>query len=273
MFVDHALDHRPRAPAGSVGAIEAVGGVAMSVLGALGLAGLALLPEAFAALGLEVTPPPPPVIEDVIAAEFVQLGRPFDELPNREVPQLATNDEEPVVADAAQVEDPDPGVAVSETAEPRPTEARERRPPPSRTRSLEDLLTRSEAFAEIAEAREREGEADGIEGGTRNVEGDPYAGRFQAFFRRGWSVPTTLAEGVLEGLRATVVVRIGEDLRIASWRLATPSGNGEFDASVRAQLTRLEQGGVQIPEPPLESLADYVGRDRPIRFLGRNARR
>ncbi|MEO0322801.1 MAG: TonB C-terminal domain-containing protein [Myxococcota bacterium] len=273
MYVDHAIDHRPRPPARSLGAIEATFGVLTSVVGAAAIGALVLLPEAFASLGLDVTPPPPPVLEEVIAAEFVQLGRPFDELPNREVPQLPTNDEEPVVADAAQVEDPDPGLAVSETAEPRPTEARERRPPPSKTRSLEDLLTRSEAFAEIAEAREREGEADGIEGGTRNVEGDRYAGRFQAFFRRGWSVPTTLAEGALEGLRATVVVRIGEDLRIASWRLATPSGNGEFDASVRAQLTRLEQGAVPIPEPPLEHLADYVGRDRPIRFLGRNARR
>ena len=273
MYVDHALDHRPRPAAGSLGVVEALGGTLVSVLGAAAVAGLVLLPEAFAALGIAPVVVPPPPVEEVIAAEFVQLGRPMEELPNREVPQLPTNDEEPVVADAAQVEDPDPGVALSDDAEPHPTEARERRPPPSRTRSLEDLLTRSEAFAEIAEAREREGEADGIEGGTRNVEGDRYAGRFQAFFRRGWSVPTTLAEGVLEGLRATVVVRIGDDLRIASWRLATPSGNAEFDASVRAQLTRLEQGGVSIPEPPLESLADYVGRDRPIRFLGRNARR
>ncbi|MEM1414669.1 MAG: TonB C-terminal domain-containing protein [Myxococcota bacterium] len=274
MYVDEHADHRPAAPAGRFGLPEALGGTASSALGVAFVLALGLLPESCAGSIASAEAEPPPVLEEVIAAELVQLGRQFDELPNREVPQLPTNTEEPVVADAPQVEDPDPGIAVSEDAEPSPpTPETERRPAPSKTRSLEDLLARSEAFAEIAEAREREGDPDGVEGGVRNVEGDDYAGRFTAFFRRGWTVPTTLPEDVLRELQATAIVTVGEDLRIASFSLARSSGDPDFDESVRAQLNRLQVGGVSIPEPPLVRRPEYVGRARPVRFLGRNARR
>jgi hypothetical protein len=224
-----------------------------------------------AADAVGLVPPPveaaPPPVENVVAARFVVLGRELmpNELPDRLVPILRTDTPEP--RDAPSLEDlPDP--------EPPPE-----REEPRRRDAVDDALRRlsedAQMFAERAEEREREGSPDGIEEGTERTgtEGDLYRGRLYTFFRRGWSVPTTLSEEELAALTCTVMVEIAADTRIIGFRISRPSGDAEFDASVEAQLTRIRSSEPNIPAPPEEVSADYLGREIAIQFHGRNARR
>lgn len=221
------------------------------------------------AVGL-VPPPieaPPPPVENVVAARFVVLGRELrpNELPDRVVPILRTDTPDPRAAPS--LEDlPD---------NPPPPERDE----PRRRDSVDDVLRRlsedAQIFAERAEEREREGSPDGIEEGTERTgtEGDLYRGRLYTFFRRGWSVPTTLSEEELRGLTCTVMVDVAADTRIVGFRISHPSGNPDFDQSVEAQLTRIRASEPNIPAPPEEVAGDYLGREIAIRFSGRDARR
>jgi hypothetical protein len=133
----------------------------------------------------------------------------------------------------------------------------------------------AQVFAEREEARVREGDPEGIEGGTERTgtEGDIYRGRLNAFFRRGWSVPTTIPDEVVQELVAVVVVDVAEDTRISGFRIGRSSGNADFDQSVEAQMTRISQAEANIPPPPEEVAAQYLGRQVTLNFRGRDARR
>ncbi len=221
------------------------------------------------AVGLitEPEPEPLPPVENVIAARFVVLGRELDpnELPDRIVPIMRTDTPEP--RDAPSLHD---------LEDPPPPEERET---PRRRDAVDDVLRRlsedAQIFAERAEEREREGSPEGIEEGTerRGTDGDLYRGRLYTFFRRGWSVPTTLTESELASLTCVVMVDIASDTRINGFRISRSSGNPEFDASVEAQMTRIRASEPNIPAPPEEVAADYLGREVAIQFHGRNARR
>ncbi len=270
MYLD-AADHRPRSLFDSreldqgqlaVGAaITAAVHVALPLV-ATGVVGL------FAAIGITIGAadvPPPPPIEDVVQARFIQRGEILDphQLPDRQVPILRTD-----------VPDPHPAPSLRYTPPPAPP-----RPDHERQRdSLDDMMQRlsedSQIFAEREEARIREGDPDGVEGGERTAsEGDVYAGRLSAFFRRGWSVPTTIPDERLEGLSATVAVEIHYDTSMGAWRIERSSGDPDFDASVSAQMTRIVASSPNIPPPPEEVAAQYLGQTRHFRFNGRDAHR
>ena len=244
-----------------------------------GLAGTVLIPAVFVLLVvftavftwvidvvLDVLPEEVPAErlleeEDVIEARFVRLGRDFEhELPNRVVPIQAS-------APAAPSE-------VPSEAPPPETAPRNEPPPPN---AVQDLLTRlndrSQAFAELAEARELEGSPDGIEEGTEREgsEGDIYRGRLYSFFRRGWSIPTTLSRDEARGLTTTLNVSIGPDLQILSFEIRSSSGNPLFDESVTQQLTRLQAADNRIPPPPEDVADQYIGQTIAVRFSGRQA--
>ncbi|HEY8427789.1 MAG TPA: TonB C-terminal domain-containing protein [Sandaracinaceae bacterium] len=202
--------------------------------------------------------------EDVIEARFVQLGRDFqDELPNREVPVLSTAP-------------PEPSEVPREDTPPleQPVQRIEDRPP----NTVEDLLARldrrAELFEEMAERRELEGSPEGIEEGTETEgsEGDVYRGRIMSFFRRGWTIPTTLSSAEVRDLTVIVDVEIGDELQIVSFRVRSDSGNPVFDESVVQQLTRLQAADQRIPPPPEEVADQYVGQTIAVRFRGRDAR-
>lgn len=202
--------------------------------------------------------------QDVIEARFVVLGREFDEeLPNREVPLLDTAPAQP--SDVPTEDTP------TERAE--ETERAENLTNPVEDDVLRDVLNRSQVFAEIGEEREREGSPDGIEEGTERTatEGDVYRGRLYAFFRRGWSIPTTLSRDEVQDLTATVTIEIGPNLEIVSFEQRGTSGNALFDQSVTEQLTRLQAGDQHIPPPPPEVADQYIGQSIAVRFHGRQA--
>jgi hypothetical protein len=202
--------------------------------------------------------------EEVIQARFVQLGRDFEhELPNRQVPILSTAPPAPSQVPREQ------------------TPARERveRPEPPPPDAVDDAIARlgdrAQAFAEMAERREREGDPEGIEEGTerQGTEGDVYRGRLYSFFRRGWTIPTTMSRDDARGLTAIVNVTIGPELQIASFELrGSGSGNALFDDSITQQLARLQGADQRIPPPPEEVADQYIGRTIAVRFHGREAR-
>ncbi len=201
--------------------------------------------------------------EDVIEARFVRLGRDFEhELPNRVVPIQASAP-------------PPPSEVPSEAPPPeQPAERPEEPPPPN---AVADLLTRlsdrSQAFAELAERRELEGSPDGIEEGTetQGSDGDIYRGRLYSFFRRGWTIPTTMSREDAQGLTTTVSVSIGPDLQILSFEIRSSSGDPLFDESVTQQLTRLQASDQRIPPPPDDVADQYIGQTIAVRFSGRQA--
>ncbi|MDW8246625.1 MAG: TonB C-terminal domain-containing protein [Sandaracinaceae bacterium] len=211
-------------------------------------------------------PKKPPLIENVVQARFVQLGRPSDRhrLPDRLAPVLRTAPPEPRALPSLREDPPPP---IKRNLEPRPRDA------------VEDILRRlsqdAQQLAERVEARERVGSPDGIEEGREKeaTPGDLYRGRLWAFFRRGWAVPSTIPDAVLKRLVTVAVVDIGMDAEIKAFQITHPSGHPDFDESVRAQLQRLIESQGHIPPPPEEVADQYLGRSITLNFRGRDAHR
>jgi hypothetical protein len=199
--------------------------------------------------------------EHVIEARFVQLGEKRDpnKLPNRIVPLKSTA--------------PDNKTVVSKNMNPDPPKAK----PDAGARQPEaekDLITRlgdrAQAFAEIAEKREKEGDPNGVEWGTETEgrEGDIYLGKLVAFFKQDWSVPTTMSPDEVKKLVTKVTVQINKDQSIGSFQVVGSSGQPLFDQSVTDRLQQLRESHAVIPDPPEELAKQYLGQKISIRFKG-----
>jgi len=202
-------------------------------------------------------PKPPP---DVIAAEFVKLGKPFDprKLPSRKVPPLAKRR-------------PD-AVNVSRDAQEKPKEEpKKERPEESQDALLDNLVDRTKDFAEDVET-EQEGDPEGIAEGTANEKklGDIYLGKLKVFFQRGWSVPNVVQN--VDKLTALASVRVSQEGRVEGVEIGTSSGDPLFDQSVLDAVTALMQAQAAIPEPPPEIVQNYYGATLTVRFRGSDAR-
>src|SRR5262249_38757511 len=132
------------------------GGTLIAIGAHLGLPALVVLVTSILAATIAGKKPEPINEEHVVVASFVRLGKKLDpkKLPNRIVPRLSTA--------------PDDAKVVSKNMNPEQPEKRDAGPRPERPK--EDSLTRigdrAQAFAEIAEEREKEGDPDGIKEGT-----------------------------------------------------------------------------------------------------------
>lgn len=99
-----------------------------------------------------------------------------------------------------------------------------------------------------------EGAEDGSKDGTetdplkaRQV--DLYKIKIASWFNARFSPPTdAIPCEVLRTLSAGVTVQVGDGRRIASFSIASPSGNGVFDAKVNSTMQALV--GQQLPPPP-----------------------
>ncbi len=241
-------------------AAEILGGAGLSGLVAVSIV-LSLVLYAAATQHVdEVSDDAPALEEEVIAARFLKLGRDFrEELPNRNVPLKSTA--------------PDQRTAVSKRPRQRRVIDAGVRPPDPMEDDLTRLLDRADLFAEIAEEQEREGSPEGIEEGTETTAtaGDVYRGQLYVFFRRGWSIPTTISDEERRDLTVEATIEVADNLRITRFRLRGQSGNPDFDQSVIDQLERLRRENLEIPEPPMLERDRWVGRPFTLRFRGRDA--
>jgi hypothetical protein len=242
-------------------AAEIIGGlVSAGIIGGAILLMVVLLRSGALSIDLRGDEEPPIDEAEVIPAQFVQLGRDFqEELPNRDVPLRSTApDDRTAISENPEDHEPPPDAGV--------------RPPDPMEDPMQRLVDRADLFAEIAEAQEQEGDPDGIEGGTTSQEGDRYAGQLYAFFRRGWSIPTTIDEDEQRELRIEVSIDVNEELELVDFRLRGESSNPDFDQSVIAQLERLRAANATIPEPPIAMRPQYIDQWFTLRFRGRDAR-
>ncbi len=222
--------------------------------------------SALAVVGLGSQKATGPIRElHVVEARFVKLGEKRDprKLPNRRVPRLQTA--------------PDLSTVVSKNLNPDPPKKRPdagTRPPNPKEDPLTRLGDRAQAFAEMAKEREQEGDPDGVEWGTATEarEGDIYRGKLAEFWRRGWTVPTTMDRSAIQSLATWVMVEILPDRQVGPFRVERSSGNPLFDQSVIDRLQGLRHSRAQIPEPPPEVADQYLGRKIIVRFKGIDAR-
>lgn len=197
---------------------------------------------------------------DIIAADFVKLGKPFDpeKLPQRKVP--------PVVKRRPQ------GVAYTPDAKEKPKqEEKKERPEESKDSLFDNLLDRAQDFAEDVETEEV-GDPEGIAEGTATEAraGDIYLGKLTIFFQKGWAVPNMVQD--VTKLTTIAAVKISDDGHVESVELQTPSGDPLFDQSVIDRITELIQANAAIPEPPPELTSTYYGQTLPVRFRGSDVR-
>ncbi len=198
---------------------------------------------------------------NMIAAEFVKLGKPFDptKLPNRKVPPIA-------------MRTPD-GVVVSKDAkeiEPKPE--KEKRPPDAQDSLLDNLVDRTKDFAEDVPT-EDEGDPNGIAEGTATSAkaGNIYLGQLTMFFRRPWTMPNVVQD--VDNKRAIVAVQIANDGRLLRCELNRSSGDPLFDQSAVDAVQSLIDADSTLPEPPAELRKVYYGLEIAINFDGRGMRR
>ena len=99
------------------------------------------------------------------------------------------------------------------------------KPPPKADPSeLLKLGDRAQAFAEIAQKQEEEGDPQGIEGGTETQAkaGDLYRGKLVMFFRQACEVTETL--GDTSKLVTVATFTITADLHIGTHQISKSSG-------------------------------------------------
>jgi hypothetical protein len=202
-----------------------------------------------------------PKTVDVIAAEFVRLGKPFDprKLPSRKVPPVAKRK-------------PD-GVVVSPDAKEQPEKKPEEKEKPREHQkaALDNLIDRTREFAEDVEY-EQEGDPNGLREGTATTarEGDIYQGKLVLFFRRNFTVNNMVTDP--EKLVAVAAIEIEDDGRLRSVEIVKSSGDALFDNDVMGSVQALIQSGASIPEPPPDLASTYYGKTISVRFSGKDLR-
>lgn len=147
-------------------------------------------------------------------------------------------------------------------------------PPDAETaKEVDEDIEKMDASPEIDDPNLAEkGSADGVKEGT---ETDPvkaraisqYRMRIIRWFSSRFRVPSgTIPCEELEGLSAAVAANVSGDGTVTSYSLSRPSGNGTFDARVRATMDSAV--GQQLPPPP-QNYPDSLDPVVYPTFLGR----
>ena len=193
---------------------------------------------------------------EFIEAKLVRLGREFQprEMPNKLRPTRSTGPRR-----------------LART--PNKNAERVRRDPdetPTPENAVEDILARlgqsASEQARIAEESEREGDPRGVEEGTETSgnEEQMYRGLLYVFFRRGFTIPSSISETDRAGLRAVVSVRSSGSGVVEGFELRS-SGNAEFDQAVRLRMNQAV--GAMLPTPPNDELrSQFFGASFPVSF-------
>jgi outer membrane biosynthesis protein TonB len=225
-------------------------------------ASVALMLAIIAATGIGAKPTKVIPDDKVVEARFVRLGKKLD-------PKLLPQRRAPIKTTA-----PQPGVAVSKEMDPPKPKKPDAGPPPERAEEnpLTHLGDRAQAFAEMAQKREQEGDPQGIAEGTETQAkaGDLYRGQLVQFFKRGWSIPSTLGDTSKLTTRASV--EITADRHVGEHNIVKSSGEALFDQSVEDRFNELRSLGTTLPEPPPEVASQFSGTwTLDVNFIGKKA--
>ncbi len=253
-------------------ATEIAGGVGFAIAAFIALPALVVI-SGFLLGGVEALfstaaddLPPPPI--EVIETRFVRLGkqRPQRRLPSKEVPAAQQSARAPAAPDSASAAPVRSGKSERGLADPKK----------KRQRQDEDLMAtlgqRAGAISDLRKGPELEGHEEGIVEGTKSTgsEKDLYLGKLYTYFRRGWQVPTLIADDELEKLTCVIELSVTEDGRVGDYEIKRPSGNEAFDESVRRRVNQTQ--GAKLPEPPESVAKQVLGETISLRFFGRHAR-
>lgn len=206
--------------------------------------GLVML-NAYSGTGAHATSDDPYANMQVIDAALAELSK----QPERQ-PQRKTRPPPPPVNPV--------GVTTDETAKP---ETKEDDPPP-KPLNAEDVLDKYRRREDEDEdepvgkpAPIERGSIDGSEVGFGDKTfGDPYLGLLKSTFLRLWEYPEILDDvGTPIGC-----IRLKDDGSIEEVRLATPSGNGDLDASVEKALADFMKKVNEDPTPVPPQLSDLT---------------
>jgi hypothetical protein len=215
-----------------------------------------------AATGIGATPTVAIPEDKIIEARFVRKGKKLD-------PKLLPQRRPPIKTTA-----PPQGVVVSKEMDPPKPKKPDAGPPPPRAEEnpLTHLGDRAQAFAEMAERRDQEGDPQGIDEGTETEAraGDLYRGQLVSFFKRGWTIPSTL--GDTSALTTRASVEITPERRVGEHEIVNPSGEPLFDQSVEDRFNELRSLGTTLPEPPPEVADQFSGTwTLDVNFIGKKA--
>lgn len=206
----------------------------------------------------------PLVSKPVVQAKLLKLGKPLDpkRLPDRLVPRARTAKHHKITASRE-----DPANKPDAGAEP---------PPNTQDSDLQNLIAKSDPFAEDAgAARPEEGSEFGVDGGTETDPakvraGDMYAAMLAKYFHERWQYPTVISQG--EANHLCVVMRVNISPRMVIWHVrqdpVKQSGNALFDDSARNMLQKLLDTRATLPTPPPEVAELYKGRTVDILLAG-----
>jgi hypothetical protein len=206
----------------------------------------------------------PLVARPVVQAALLKLGKPLDpkKLPERLVPQQRTAPKKQITAsreDPAKAQKPDAGPP----------------PPDAKDSDLQNLITKSDTFAEKPTPRPEEGRAEGSDAGTETDPnkahaGDLYASQLGQLFAQALTVPSVISVGEARRLCAVFEVNIGKNMVI--WHVKSSpvksSGNELFDDAARGMLLKFLDEKRQLPKPPPDVDELYRGRRVQLVILG-----
>jgi colicin import membrane protein/protein TonB len=189
-----------------------------------------------------------------IVAKLVRLGetRPKEYLPRKDEPPPPpppATAAAPTPAPSA----PTPPAAPSRSATaPAPKPAAARSAPggaPGGT-SLSNVLSR--VRKQVEETRYGDPQGDPTGDASEGEEGDRYLALVHQAIHQNYRAPSTISERERLYLKATVVLYVEADGRIARWTFQARSGNAAFDAAVENAIVK-----TRVPPPPPELRATY----------------
>jgi hypothetical protein len=116
-------------------------------------------------------------------------------------------------------------------------------------------LTAPVDSAQSATAPPGEGSEQGAANGTETdpLKGravDMYRSQLASWFASHFQIRGKIPFSTLKTLKANAIVTVTPDRKLGTFNVTKMSGDDIFDAEVRSTLTRIQQGGAELPAPP-----------------------
>jgi hypothetical protein len=131
-------------------------------------------------------------------------------------------------------------------------------------------LTAPQDDKNAAAAASTEGSEQGAANGTETdpLKGramDMYKAQLGAWFQSRFHIRGKIPFDTLKTLRASVVITVTPDRRLAGFSITKPAGDGTFDSEVRDTLTTIQSSGAELPAPP-PMYPEFLSRSTAFEF-------